>query len=761
MPKSLVIVESVAKTKTISKFLGRGFEVRSSVGHVKDLPKHRLGVKIEDGFEPEYITIRGKGKILNELRKLAAQSDTVFIATDPDREGEAIAKHIAEEIATRNRNIRRVLFNEITEKAVKAAIDQPTEIDEDKVEAQKARRVVDRLVGYQVSPILWRTIYRGLSAGRVQSVALRLICEREDEIEAFVPEEYWSITAMLQGFRTDPFASKLIKIDGKNLKLGTEKDTRAVVEDLRKQRYTVKDIQKKKTRRNPPAPFTTSTLQQAAAQRLGFTAKRTMMVAQQLYEGVELGTKGPTGLITYMRTDSIRVADEALEAVREYIYSNFGKEYLPKTARRYKAKSGAQDAHEAIRPTSMQFEPRAIKRYLSADQYRLYELIWSRFVASQMTPAELEQTTIDITAGKRYLFRTTGSVITFRGFLQVYEDIKENGEAKEEDGSSKIPTELKVGEDLRLLELIPKQHFTKPPPRYTESSLVKTLDELGIGRPSTYATIISTILQRKYVTKDGRQLVPSDLGRTVNKILIANFPHIFNVHFTAEMEAELDRVESGERQFLEVVKSFYEPFTRALQATESKREEILEEVQEETTEKCPKCGRDLIIRWGRNGRFMACTGYPECRYTAPVEPEEQEVSGEKCEKCGRDMIIKNGRFGRFLACSGYPECKNTRSITIGVKCPNEGCDGMVVEKRTRRGRVFYGCNNYPKCDFASWHRPVARQCPECGHPYLEERYRRGSDRSMPQAKGDYLRCPNCKTEFPAEAEEPYGSVAAG
>jgi len=483
MAKSLVIVESVAKTKTISKFLGRGFEVRSSVGHVKDLPKHRLGVKVEDGFDPEYITIRGKGKILNELRKSAAQSDRVYIATDPDREGEAIAKHIAEEIAARNRNIHRVLFNEITETAVKHAIQHPTEIDEDKVEAQRARRVVDRLVGYQVSPILWRTIYRGLSAGRVQSVALRLICEREDEIDAFVPEEYWSITAMLQGFRTEPFPSKLIQIDGKRVKLGEESEALAVVEDLRKQRYTVKSIQKKTVRRNPPAPFTTSTMQQAAAQRLGFTAKRTMATAQQLYEGIELGSKGPTGLITYMRTDSTRVANEALEAVREYIYTNYGKEYLPKTARRYKAKSGAQDAHEAVRPTSMKFEPRKVKRYLTADQFRLYELIWQRFVASQMMPAELEQTTIDITAGdpsaagtSRYLFRTTGSVVTFRGFLQVYEDVKENGEAREEEETGKVPTELRSGENLRLIDLIPKQHFTKPPARYTESSLVKALD---------------------------------------------------------------------------------------------------------------------------------------------------------------------------------------------------------------------------------------------------------------------------------------------
>jgi DNA topoisomerase-1 len=393
-----------------------------------------------------------------------------------------------------------------------------------------------------------------------------------------------------------------------------------------------------------------------------------------------------------------------------------------------------------------------VKRYLSSDQYRLYELIWQRFVASQMSPAQLEQTTIDITAGERYLFRTTGSVVVFRGFLQVYEDVKENGEDTAESPGV-VPTQLKVGEDLRLLDLIPRQHFTKPPARYTESSLVKILDELGIGRPSTYATIISTVLNRNYVNREGRQLQPTDLGRTVNKILISNFPDIFNVHFTAEMEAELDDIESGQRRFLDVVKDFYQPFTRALKATESKRESIMEEVQEETSQKCPQCGRDLIIRWGRNGRFMACTGYPECRYTAPVEPEEKQVSGEKCEKCGRDMVVKTGRFGRFLACSGYPECKNSRSLTIGVSCPKEGCDGMVVEKRSRRGKIFYGCSTYPKCDFASWYRPVARACPSCGHPYLEER--------SSQSKGDYVRCPSCKAEFAPQVEEPYDSVAVG
>ncbi|MFQ5707402.1 MAG: type I DNA topoisomerase [bacterium] len=747
MSKSLVIVESNAKTKTIKKFLGSDFEVLSSVGHIKDLPKQRLGVDLENDFKPDYITIRGKGKLLNKLRKSALGVDNIYIATDPDREGEAIAFHLAEEIKPKKSKIFRVLFNEITEKAVKNAIAKPTQINLQKVEAQKARRVLDRLVGYQASPILWRTVYRGLSAGRVQSVALRLICEREEEIDKFVPEEYWSIQAKLRGQKSEPFLSNLFKVEDKPFKISNEQQAKKLTADLRRQTYRVKSIKKKEVSRNPSPPFTTSTMQQAAARKFGFTSKRIMMIAQQLYEGVELGTEGSVGLITYMRTDSVRVANEALEAVREFILVNYGKEYLPASARRFKMKAGAQDAHEAVRPTSMQREPRKIKRHLTAEQFKLYSLIWNRFVASQMAAAKLMQTTIDIAAGEKYLFRTTGSVILFRGFLQVYEDRDE----KESPDNMEIPVNLHVDEVLELLQLIPKQHFTKPPPRYSESSLIKELDSLGIGRPSTYALIISTILARKYIEKVQRNLVPTELGKTVNKILIQNFPGIFNVKFTALMEESLDKVESGEKAFVEVARDLYTPFHRALEDAKARKDEIKDSLQEETGETCPQCGSELIIRWGRNGKFMACTKYPECKFTKPLEKVE-EVD-EYCQKCGKKMVIKHGRFGRFLACSGYPECKNTQSISIGVKCPKKDCNGDIVEKRSKRGRVFYGCSNYPKCKFATWNKPVSIACPECRSPYLEQRYT--------QSKGEHFLCPACKAEFPLDIKETYGAVAYG
>ncbi|MFQ5641066.1 MAG: type I DNA topoisomerase [bacterium] len=751
MPKSLVIVESVTKTKTISKFLGKNYQILSSVGHVKDLPKQRLGVDLEDSFEPEYITIRGKGKVLGKLKKTALSSEKIYIATDPDREGEAIAFHLAEEMKSNNSRIFRVLFNEITEKAVKAALENPTKIDINKVEAQKARRVVDRLVGYQVSPILWRTVYRGLSAGRVQSVALRLICEREDDIESFVSEEYWTITAKLEGEKPQLFLSKLVKIDNKAPKLPDEKTTHDILANIKRQAFKVENIKKKEVTRNPAPPFTTSTLQQAAANRLGYTSKKIMMIAQQLYEGVELGNEGSVGLITYMRTDSTRVAGEALQAVREFILVNYGGEYLPKGARKFKVKSGAQDAHEAIRPASLQRNPKKIKKYLTSEQFKLYELIWNRFLASQMESAKFQQTTIDISAGESYLFRTTGSIVLFRGFLQVYEDAKDEKKVLEDDDEMRVPNNLQVGEILKLHELLPKQHFTKPPARYSESSLIKELDTLGIGRPSTYAMIISTLLGRKYVEKNQRQLVPSELGRTVNKILIQNFPELFNVTFTARMEENLDAIESGKKRFLDVARNFYLPFKDALDAVNSRQSEIKDSLLEETKETCPKCSNELIIRWGRNGKFMACTGYPDCKYTRPLE--EPEKIEESCEKCGKNMVIKHGRFGRFLACSGYPECKNTQPFSIGVNCAKDGCTGVLVEKRSRRGRTFYGCSRYPKCDFATWHKPVAITCNNCRNPYLEKR--------TTQAKGEYLYCPACKAEMQEQDKESRREVAYG
>jgi len=750
MAKSLVIVESNAKIKTIGKFLGKNYQVLSSVGHVKDLPKQRLGVDVDDNFKPEYITIRGKGKILSQLRKSAITAENVFIATDPDREGEAIASHLAEEMKVKKDKIFRVMFNEITEKAVKTALANPTKINENKVAAQKARRVVDRLVGYQVSPILWRTIYRGLSAGRVQSIALRLISEREEEIENFNPQEYWSVTADLQGQKTQPFLSKLHKIDNKTPELSDEKRTNEVLTDLKKQSFKVLEIKKRNVTRNPGPAFTTSTMQQAAAGRLGYTSKKIMMIAQQLYEGVEIGDEGSVGLISYMRTDSTRISDEALQAVREYILVSYGKDYLPASPRKFKVKSGAQDAHEAIRPTSLKREPRQIKRYLTSEQFKLYELIWNRFVASQMESVKIEQTTINISAGDTYLFRTSGSSILFRGFLQIYEENREeNGNGKDDD--MRIPRNLNVSDILNLLDITPQQHFTKPAPRFSESSLIKELDALGIGRPSTYTVIISTILARKYVEKLQRQLSPTELGRTVNKILVQNFSDIFNVEFTALMEKDLDEIESGKKEFLEVTTDFYTPFKKDLDEVSQKQHEIKDSLQEETKETCPKCGKDLIIRWGRNGKFMACSGYPECKHTKPLEePEEVE---EKCEKCGKQMVIKHGRFGRFMACSGYPDCKNTQPISVGVHCPTDGCSGNLVEKRSRRGKTFYGCSKYPNCKFASWNRPVNIQCSTCQSPYLERRSN--------QSKGDFLYCPVCKSDFQVEEKETDDAVAFG
>ncbi len=743
MPQSLVIVESIAKTKTIHKILGKDYVVKASVGHIKDLPKKRLGVDIEHGFEPEYITIKGKGRALQELRKLAAQSQVVFIATDPDREGEAIAFHIEEELKSKNQNIKRVLFYEITASAVSQAIAAPTELDVDKVEAQKARRVMDRLVGYQISPLLWKTIFRGLSAGRVQSVTLRLICEREDEIESFVAEEYWTISALLSGKNTEPFHARLIKIQNLEPKIETETAARLYLDDIQKKEFIVHKITTKDIRRNPYPPFTTSTMQQDAARRFGFSAQRIMTIAQQLYEGIELGGEGSVGLITYMRTDSTRIANEALQAAREYVAGSYGQDYLPDKPRVFRKKSNIQDAHEAIRPTSMRREPKKIAKYLTADQLKLYQLIWNRFVASQMAAAVLEQTTIDIFADE-YLFRKTGSVVKYRGYLLAYDDIGEaDTEGENGDQDDTFPKNLTIGEKLKLLDLLKEQHFTKPSPRFNESTLIKELDQLGIGRPSTYATIISTLFNRKYIEKSERKLLPTELGRTVNRLLVNNFPDIFNVSFTAQMETKLDQIEEGKKSTIAVLQEFYEPFHSAIERVDSKKLEIKASLQEETVERCPDCGSSLVVKWGRNGKFLACSKYPECRFTKPLVVQEKNKTDEKCEFCGAEMVIRTGRFGRFLACSAYPKCKNTRPLSLNIPCPKPDCDGMLVEKQSRRGKIFYGCKNYPKCDFATWYKPVQQVCKSCGNPYLELH--------NSKAKGELLRCPKCKHEIALES----------
>ena len=747
MKKSLIIVESPAKAKTINKYLGKDFVVEATVGHIRNLPKSKLGVDVENGYMPVYEVIRGKGEVIRRLKELAAKAEAVYLATDPDREGEAIAWHIAQELDGTSRKIFRVLFHEITESGVTEAMRKPQKIDEHLVDSQQARRVMDRLLGYKVSPFVWKTVYYGLSAGRVQSVALRLICEREEQINSFIPQEYWSITAEFKTSNSDSFLAKLVKIDGADPSIPNQKAAETYVADIEKKEFSIADVQKKIVKRTPPPPFITSTLQSEAVNRLRFSAKKTMMLAQKLYEGVELGPEGMVGLITYMRTDSTRLSNEAVLAVREYIYSNYGGEYLPKEARLYKKGKSSQDAHEAIRPTMMQHTPKAVRKYLDKDLFSLYELIWNRFVACQMSPAEFEQLTVEVKGGE-YLFRATGSSPLFRGFLQVYDDMEEDvRKLEDEDPTSKVPSNLHAGERANLLNLIPRQHFTKPLPRYTESTLVKELESLGIGRPSTYAMIVSTIQERKYVEQKDRKLYATPLGMDVNRILVSNFPEIFNVRFTAKMEAELDRIASGRHTYRKVLDDFYHPFIRSLERVEKNTHHIKRSLQEVTDEVCELCGSPMVIKWGRNGKFIACSAYPRCKNTKHIVAEEhQHLVGVKCELCGGEMVMKAGRFGQFLGCSNYPTCRNTKPLTIGVKCPKCG-EGDVTARLTRRKRTFYGCTRYPNCDFASWDKPVDVRCDTCGSPYMVSKYS--------QKRGEYLKCPKCKAEV---AKEP--AVAA-
>lgn len=739
--RNLVIVESPAKAKTINKILGKEFIVKASVGHIKDLPEKDLGVNIENNFEPRYVVIPGKEKIIRELKKAAKEADRVFLAPDPDREGEAIAWHIAFEIAEKktrpdNEKIYRIVFNEITERAVREAIRKPEKIDMNKVDAQQARRVLDRLVGYGLSPLLWKKISRGLSAGRVQSVAVRLIVEREREISAFNSEEYWSINAEFEGSKPPAFWAKLSKIQQRAeseqrkflIQNGQEADR--IVANLKEQGFTLGRIERKHRKRMPYPPFITSTLQQEAARKLRFTAKKTMMFAQQLYEGIELGAEGSVGLITYMRTDSPRIAPEALEWARQFISNAYGKDYIPEKPPFYKSKASAQEAHEAIRPTYADKKPETVKPFLSKEQYGLYLLIWNRFIASQMSPAQLDQTTFIVEDDKNSCeFRATGTIIRFDGFMALYTEGKD--ELEEEEGFT-LPG-LKEGETLRLLSLQPKQHFTQPPPRYTEATLVKALEEKGIGRPSTYAAILSTIQDRKYVQRIEGRFSPTELGMIVNDYLVEKFAELLDFNFTAKMENELDSIEEGKMKWVKVISNFFKPFKShlgdAVKATDDvKPKDISTEIM------CEKCGLPMVIRWGRHGRFLACTGFPKCKNTRPltengengqtVEHNVQETD-EKCEKCGSPMVIKTGRYGKFLACSKYPECKSARPLSTGIKCPADG--GDIVERRSKRGKLFWSCSNYPKCKFASWYRPVLRQCPKCGADFLYEKRNKAGD----------------------------------
>ncbi len=765
MPDALVVVESPAKAKTINKFLGKKFRVMASMGHVRDLPQKELGIDVENGFKPTYRTIRGRDKFVKELRSAARSAGQLILATDPDREGEAIAWHVAEALK-RGGDAQRVMFNEITERAVREAVANPSRIDSRKVDAQQARRVLDRLVGYKVSPLLWKTVHGGLSAGRVQSVALRLICEREAAIVAFVPKEYWTVDVKLKREDTVPFKARLFRHKGEKREIKNRNEVDAILSDLRElsadpgeipadanalnesigSGYRIADVKRREQRRNPAPPFITSTLQQEASRRLRFTARKTMQVAQQLYEGVEVGGETTdaaetTGLITYMRTDSTRLANEAVSAARDYIRQRFGKAYLPPRARSYRKGQGAQDAHEAIRPTGIEFSPEAVKENLTTDQARLYRLIWDRFIACQMAPAVYNRTTVDIRAGE-YELRATGSELKFAGFTALY---TEGTDEEKEENQTRLPEGLNKGDSLMMMALLPEQHFTKPPPRFSEATLVKELESREIGRPSTYAQIISTLQDRDYTEKNGGRFAPTDLGRTVNDILAQAFPDVFNVDFTARMEDELDQVENGEVGWVKVVEDFYGPFSRDLDRAEGQRRQLKASLQEKTDRICEKCGNVFVIKWGRNGRFLACSGFPECRNTHPLEAPEQEPSGEVCEKCGSEMAIRTGRNGRFLACSAYPECRNTRSISTGVPCTQKDCDGQLKERSSRRGRTFFSCGNFPKCTYASWDRPLNLPCPVCEGPFLAEHTGRNGRTSV--------RCLKCRHTAPDRENE--------
>jgi DNA topoisomerase-1 len=818
LAKGLVIVESPAKAKTIQKYLGKDFTVEASLGHVKDLPKSTLGVDVENDFETDYVVIPGKEKVLAKLKKLALTMDHIYLAPDPDREGEAIAAHLADELEEGPKKkskkkkkakgdpeegterIRRVTFNEITKRAVQEAFEHPRDIDRNLVDAQQARRVLDRLVGYQVSPLLWDKVRRGLSAGRVQTVALRLIVEREREIKAFQKVEYWTIDAHLAGPKPPAFDARFLGKGEEKVEVTNGEDAEKIRAALENADWLVRTVEKKERRRNATPPFTTSKLQQDSSRKLRFSVKRTMMIAQRLYEGVELGEEGSVGLITYMRTDSTRVSPEAIREVREYIGSEYGPQYLPEQPNAYKEKKDAQGAHEAIRPSSVANHPDKIKQYLKEDEFKVYKLIWQRFVASQIMPAVFDQTTVDIdakSAKETFWFRVTGSVLKFDGFLKVYEESKEGKDEDDEELKNKLPA-LEPGQKLTLKELKPEQHFTEPPPRYNEASLVKELEERGIGRPSTYAAILTTIQERQYAQKIGGKFTPTEIGLVVTDLLVENFPDIFDIQYTARLEEELDEIEEGKETWTQALADFYKKFEKDLKYA-SKHMENIKRMEKPTDEKCERCGSPLVIKWGKHGsfyacssyekdnpesctftkenpinlpdldsadvqdtgaaeeycencgrvmvlkrgrfgQFMACTGYPDCKTTRRLDQGKRVPDSpldEKCPKCDRNMIIRHGRYGEFTSCSGYPECKYVKQNFIGVKCPL--CeDGEIVEKRARKGNTFYGCGNYPKCKFTSAHKPIPEKCPDCGNAFLVEKVLKS---------GPCIACPNKECDY--------------
>ncbi|MCE5230379.1 type I DNA topoisomerase [bacterium] len=737
--KNLIIVESPAKARTIERYLGSDYKVIASIGHVIDLPLSKLGVDVENDFHPDYEVIKGKKSVLDALRKSAKGARAVYLAPDPDREGEAIAYHISEWIKDSNDNIQRATFNEITKSAVREAIEHPRGLDMNLFYAQQARRVLDRLVGYKLSPLLWRKVRRGLSAGRVQSVAVRIICEREREIQAFTPVEYWTIEGLAAAGQPPAFKVRLAKIDDKKAEIPNKDAADAILAEIDGKPFVISDVVKKEQARRPFAPFITSTLQQEASRRLRFTAKQTMAMAQQLYEGIDLGgERGSVGLITYMRTDSTRLSDYATNQVRDYISANWPAEYLPERGRVYATGKGAQDAHEAIRPTDISLTPEMIAPYIEDKRMlELYRLIWLRTVACQMNDARLERTRVEIPVG-RYLFTANGSVVKFDGFLRVYQESRDElgrsesdsapAEEKNGNGNGNGATEeegilppLEKGQSVSVSDLKGDQHFTLPPPRFTEAGLIKELEKQGIGRPSTYAAIISTIQDKEYTTKEAGTFRPTELGFITTDLLTESFPKVLDVTFTAEMERELDQVEDGSADWVKVLRDFYGPFEESLKEAAKSMRNVKAEAQP-TDIVCEKCGRPMVVKWGRMGKFIACSGFPECRNTKPIVEDaegnvraaEVETTDRKCPNCGRPMVVKNGRMGRFLACSGYPECKTAQPYPIGVPCPEQGCTGEIVERRNKRGKTFYGCNRYPECKFTASMRPYREQCAECG-----------------------------------------------
>lgn len=731
--KNLIIVESPAKTRTLKKFLGRNYTVEASVGHIRDLAKKDMGLGPD--YEPQYVTLAAKKDVVKKLRDAAAKAEIVYLAPDPDREGEAIAWHIAEVLKKPESAIRRVTFNEITKQAVLKALENPRQIDLRKVDAQQTRRILDRMMGFRLSPLLWDKVKQGLSAGRVQSVALKMVCERQDEIEAFQPEEYWVFGARLEGKHPPPFLARLHQISGKKAKVENGEQAAVIEQALQKGKFAVSGIERKESKQKPGPPFITSRLQQEAARRFGFSVKRTMGIAQGLYEGKEIGDRGPTGLITYMRTDSTRVADEALEAGREYIAATYGKDALPEKPNVYRTKKDAQDAHEAIRPTYFDLPPDAVAQYLEADDLKLYRLIWERFIASQMLPAVFDVTQVDVQSGI-YTLRATGRVMKRPGFLAIYQEAAEETVASRDDeapAADFLPP-LSEGEALKLVQLEKEQKFTQPPAQFSEATLVKALEENGIGRPSTYATILSTLSEREYAEKVQGRFNPSQLGRVVNRLLQQGFNDIINESYTAGLELKLDEIEDGQVPWKTAIAEFDVKFSKDLASAG----EAMPNVKREglaTDEICPQCSSPLRMRFGRYGTFLGCSNYPECTYTRnPEESAEQAAASADaaaevppCEKCGKPMALKRSRFGTFLGCTGYPECKNIRKLgkpavakSTGVPCPDCG-QGVIEEKQSRRGKIFFSCNRYPDCKFALWDRPVAIPCPQCAAPFLVEK----------------------------------------